>query len=108
MSAIERRSRSTYPIPDLYEITNNLVSLYFRGGTKTCARGCTNPEAPDGAIVVIVDDKNGDLLRLTRYRLKSAGSCSVPFHGRIHTMPFHACARYLLTESISAGAYWVR
>ena len=45
MSAIERRSRSTYPIPDLYEITNNLVSTDYWAGYETCPHGRTNPEA---------------------------------------------------------------
>ena len=51
---------------------------------------------------------NLDAIIAVGYRVNSAGSCRVPFHGRIQTSPFHACARYRLTESISAGAYCVR
>ena len=35
--------------------------------------------------------------------MKRSASCSVPVHGRSHTVPFQACARYALTAAISVG-----
>ena len=39
--------------------------------------------------------------------LNRSASCSVPVHGRSHTVPFHACARYALTAAICVGVYWL-
>jgi hypothetical protein len=39
--------------------------------------------------------------------LKRSASCSVPVHGRSHTVPFHAWARYALTAAIWVGVYWL-